>query len=181
MYIVRKPLEYSEAELREIYARPHEHYHWEDHVNRVQRTIEFARRNSLYGRVADLSCGDGSIAKALSSEATLGDFAPGYFLTGPIKQTIELIDFQDVFIMTETLEHLSDPLGTLWKIRPKTRKLLLSTPVHDDGALDDNPEHLWVYDRSGVEFLLDAADFVVLDYEEIYNGIGYRYGVWACQ
>lgn len=181
MYLLKKDLHYTEAELREIYAHPHEHHHWEDHVNRVQRTIEFARRNVLYGRVADLSCGDGSIAKALSTEATLGDFAPGYFFTGPIDDTIKLIDFQDVFICTETLEHLETPLKTLWKIRQKTRQLLLSTPVHDQDAMDDNPEHLWVWDRWGVEGLLVAADFEILDYEEIYNGMGYRYGVWTAQ
>lgn len=177
-YIHRNRPAYSEEELSRIYAIPHRHDQWEDHVHRVERTIAFARRNALYGRVADLSCGDGTIALALSSEAILGDFAPGYPLQGPIDETIKKIPFVDVFILSETLEHLDTPVRTLQKIRNKTRSLLLTTPVHPPGVIDENPEHYWTWNAGGVESVLNEAHFSVIDYEECFNGIGYTYGIW---
>lgn len=177
MYILRNPQVYDP----EIYDHQYDHTMWPDHVARVQKTIEFARKNLMYGRVADLSCGDGTIALALNEHATLGDFSDAFEHWGEIDVTINDISYQDAFICTETLEHLPNPLKTLFKIRQKTRRLLLSTPVHAPGVVDQNQEHLWTWDRWGVEAFLIAADFSVLDYEEHFFGVGYHYGLWACQ
>lgn len=179
LYRYRQNPKYSDAELRQIYATPHEHSKWEDHVNRVEQTIALARRNAMYGRIADLSCGDAVIALTLSTEAVLGDFAPGYEYQGEILDTLPQIPFVDVFVLCETLEHMDDPDLVLQRVRHKTRQLLLSTPVCD--GPDGNPEHYWVWDREGVEDMLANADFSVIDYAEAYNGMGYRFGIWGCR
>lgn len=181
MYIHRNRPAYTPEELSQVYAEGYDHSRWEDHVQRVQDTISFARRMALYGRVADLSCGDGTIALALSSEAILGDITPKYPVTGPLESTISVIPFVDVYICTETLEHLDNPLLVLQMIRNKTRQLLLSTPVHNPGDIDENPEHYWTWDREGVEDLLHQADFRAIAYTELQYAVGYRYGVWAAQ
>lgn len=172
--------------LAKIYATPHVHTSWQDHVSRVTTTITFAR--SVIGptqrHAADLSCGDGAIMAGLDvgGRRFLGDFAPGYALTGPIETTVEQIPSVDLFICTETLEHLDDPEQVLKGVRAKTRVLLLSTPV---GAFDDpNPEHYWAWSRDGVEDTLRTAGFTPHAYMELdYRPAGgdYAYGIWVAR
>lgn len=170
--------------LAKIYATPHNHSSWADHQVRVAVTAQFT--HALTGRIvagADLSCGDGAILKALDvGTRYLGDFAPGYEFTGPIGVTVEQIPLVDMFVCTETLEHLDDPDLVLTKIRAKARRLVLSTPV---GAFDDaNPEHYWAWDRGAVEDMLrdagfDPAVFFELDFRNCQGD--YSYGVWWCR
>jgi len=174
-------------ELAKLYAVPHNHLKWEDHVFRVDVTSALAHHlMKPGGRVADLSCGNALIARRLqdSHGATLvlGDFAPGYEHTGPIEQTIEQIDPVDLFVCSETIEHLDDPDAVLRQIRRKTNRLLLSTP---DGEIDDsNPEHVWGWDAEAVEKMLTAAGFspdlrATVDIRPA-GGV-YAYQIWACR
>lgn len=174
-------------ELAELYAKPHDHLRWEDHVFRVDVTSALAHHLlPPGGTVADLSCGNALIARRLqeSHGATLvlGDFAPGYQHTGPIEQTIELIEPVDLFICSETIEHLDDPDAVLARIRTKTNRLLLSTPDGEDN--DENPEHVWGFDAEAVEKMLCAAGFnpdvhTTLDFRPA-GGV-YAYQIWACR
>lgn len=175
---------HSPEDLRRIYATPHNHSKWGDHRVRVALTAQFA--HMLTGRVgsaADLSCGDATILKALDvGTRYLGDFAPGYPVTGPIDDTLDEIPAVDLFVNCETLEHLDDPDATLKRIRAKTRALILSTPV--DAFEDTNREHYWAWSRQGVEDMLTAAGFGVLTYMAIDfrpAGAEYQFGVWYCQ
>lgn len=177
---------YAPEQLADLYAAPHDHTRWEDHRMRVGVTIEaakwFVRRGDVH-TVADLSCGDAAIAKALDvDELILGDYAPGYDHTGPIEDTIEQIDPVDLFVCSETLEHLDAPDHVLRRIRAKTRYLVVSTPV--DAGMDANPEHYWSWDRQGVERMLTGAGFTV----EVYcpvdlrpAGYYYCFGIWAAR
>lgn len=177
---------YTPAQLAEIYAHPHDHSRWEDHRIRVGVTTEvcrwFTRRGDVH-TVADLSCGDGAIARALDAERLiLGDYAPGYDHTGPIETTIEQIPPVDLYICSETLEHLDDPQTVLERIRPKTKYLVVSTPV--DRFDDANPEHYWAWDKTGVDEMLTTAGFHV----EVYcpldlrpAGYYYCFGIWGCR
>src|SRR5213076_938668 len=132
---------YSEAELAELYPVPHDHTRWPDHLLRVAETIKLARElvpEPLV--VADLSCGDAAIARALDAEITiLGDLAPGYEITGPIERTILPVPSADLFICSETVEHLDDPDTVLKHIRKRCRALVLSTPLAEFTPV--NPEH----------------------------------------
>lgn len=170
-------------QLTEIYAQPHDHTPWIDHHLRVGVTIEFCRWFNRCGvqSVADLSCGDATIARALNAETvTLGDFAPGYELTGPIEETIHSLQPVDLFVLSETLEHLDDPDAVLKEIRTKTRYLVLSTPEGETSA--GNVEHYWGWDSAEVESMLAAAGFTpeihtVLNLREY----GYDFQIWGCR
>jgi hypothetical protein len=175
---------YTADELAQVYATPHNHSQWGDHVVRVAVTAQFT--HLLAGKVesaADLSCGDATILKALDvGTRYLGDFAPGYPITGPIDETIERIPVVDLFVCCETLEHLDDPDRTLKSIRAKTRALVLSTPV--DAFGDTNPEHYWAWSRDDVEAMLDAAGFTTVVYSALDfrpSGADYMFGVWYCR
>lgn len=173
---------YSDEELKEIYARPHDHKNWHDHLIRVEATKQVAKWMFDGHSAADLSCGNAEIAKSLNvkEKLYLGDFASGYEYYGPMEKTINEIPRVDLFICSETLEHLDDPDLVLRKIRQKTNKLLVSTPLDNWG--DPNPEHYWAWSKSDVEVMLRLAGFI----PEIYMAIElpnylYNYQIWGCK
>lgn len=153
---------WSDEELSVIYSKQYNHAKWKDHVERVRHTVMFALtkmpREESITTVADLSAGDAAIINALPYEKKIvGDFYPAFEYCGKIEDTVEQIEPVDLFILSETLEHVDNPAEVLKKIRKKTRYLLLSTP--QDNWDDENPEHYWAWDKEGVEELLKETGF----------------------
>jgi len=176
-------------DLAVLYAQPHQHERWIDHKIRVDVTTTLAGRMLRdRGVVADLSCGDAAIARRLArthgARLILGDLAPGYERTGPIETTIHTLSRRqaDLFICSETIEHLDDPDAVLTVIREKTDYLILSTP---DGETDDrNPEHIWGWDAEAVEKILRDAGFTPLIHNTLdFRPAGYQYAyqIWTCR
>lgn len=172
-------------DLARIYARPHDHSEFPDHHLRVAATIDLARwvtERHPATSAADLSCGNGAILRALDiPRAVYGDFAAGYEVTGPIEETIERIDPVDLFVCSETIEHLDEPEKVLAQIRAKAKTLVLSTPV--DAWFDDNPEHYWAWSREDMQEMLAAAGFqpivyASVDFRDIHPQL-YQFGIWG--
>jgi hypothetical protein len=179
---VRKRLrqKYSDAELAGIYQAPHQHNRWEDHILRVKMTIALASYFTNVKTVADLSAGDATIINAVQAETRyIGDFAPSYEFVGPIEKTIHEIPEVDLFICSETIEHLDNPDEVLAIIGKKAKHLILSTP---DGETDHgNPEHYWGWDSEGVRQMLLAAGFIPRAFANFrVVDLGYMYQAWAC-
>lgn len=175
---------YSPDELARIYATPHDHRRWRDHHLRVAATIEVARwmAGDSVHTAADLSCGNGAILEGIPAERKyFGDFAPGHELTGPLEETLERIPDVDLYVCSETLEHLDDPDKALKAVRAKTETLVLSTPV--DAWGDENLEHYWAWSRADVEEMLAAAGFrpVVYSTVDFRPGLPYCFGIWGCR
>ena len=174
--------------LAALYAEPHDHrLYGHGHHLRVEQSIVFL--NWVWdwqklSTIADLSCGNGAIAKSVkasASSAYLGDFADGYEFAGPIEKTINDLPEVDLFVCSETLEHLDDPELVLSLIREKTKWLLLTTPINNWG--DKNKEHLWSWDREGVESLLSKSSFTSQMFSSLDStviGEAYVYGIWVC-
>lgn len=174
---LREP--WSDDELARMYAKPHDHRGWGDHILRVDATIKAGLElvGDGVSTAADLSCGSGAILDAMPAAVKFyGDLAPGYEFTGPLDDTIQQIPDVDLFISTETIEHLPNPDATLKAIGAKARMLLLSTPI--DAWDDGNLEHYWAWDRAAVEAMLTAAGFRVLTYRYIWPS--YKFGIWTC-
>jgi hypothetical protein len=175
---------YTAAQLKEVYSKPHDANNWQDHLIRVSITQELAKwtaRTYAVKSAADLSCGNAAIINSLPPEIEkyLGDFAPGYKYTGALEQTIRQIPSVDLFILSETIEHLDNPLETLDRIRHKTNYLVLSTP--DDAGDDTNPEHYWSWDSEDIKYMLKKAGFEdVLVYNKlVLNEYMYDYQIWV--
>ena len=171
---------YSDAELAGIYQAPHQHNRWEDHILRVKMTIALASYFTNVKTVADLSAGDATIINAVQAETRyIGDFVPSYEFVGPIEKTIHEIPNVDLFICSETIEHLDNPDEVLAMIGKKTKHLILSTP---DGETDHgNPEHYWGWDSEGVRQMLLAAGFTPRAFANFrVVDLGYMYQAWAC-
>jgi hypothetical protein len=175
---------YDEAALADLYRIPHDHTRWPVHKVRVVLTAQMARVLTSSARSgADLSCGDGTVLRALDlPRAYYGDIAPGYELTGPIERTVEQIPDVDLFICCETVEHLDDPDTVVKAIRSKAQHLVLSTPV--DAWQDSNTEHYWAWDRPAVEEMLRGAGWDPQVYcETDFRPCGgvYSFGIWWCR
>lgn len=185
--IIRLRPAYTPDELSGVYGSGvYDHTRWPDHIQRVEFTVEFVRGIAAeFGcrSIADLSCGDGAVVfRSGLEEWHMGDMVPGPHCGyhGPIEETIHRIPDVDLFVLSETLEHVDDPVSLLRDIRSKARTLVLSTPY---GETDDgNPEHYWGWDLDGIEELLESAgwwpDRSVLftpDTEQVY----YTYQIWA--
>lgn len=184
---------HSPEVLAELYARPHDPSTGIGHDVRLDLTGRFAR--TVVGvldrdDVADLSCGGSTIADDLANRRVhLGDMAvlPAERFAetkhcGPIEQTIDQIPEVDLFVCTETLEHLDNPAVVLAQIRGKARRLLLSTPVNAWFDREANEEHYWAWDRMGVEMLALQTNWHVEAYMELdLRPLGgwYEYGVWV--
>ena len=176
---------YTEEQLKEVYNHPHDHRNWTDHLIRVSQTAEMVRWICMDEAVktgADLSCGNAHIANQQDPRIRwyLGDFAPGYEFTGPIEQTIHQIPGVDIFLLSETLEHLDDPGKVLWEIRQKARFIVLSTP--DDAGDDNNPEHYWSWSVDDVEGMLKDVGFepFVLNQLKLYDYY-YDFQIWGAR
>lgn len=177
-------------DMDSTYVEPHDHRRFgHGHHLRVEQTKAVVRWLAEWKRIAtaaDLSCGNGEIVRAagfaFGDPYILGDYAPGYEFQGPIEETIEQIPVVDLFVCCETLEHLDDPGGVLQRIHAKSDFLVLSTPVNN--FRDPNAEHLWEWNRGGVEDLLADTGWSILHFSESdtrpLDGV-YRYGIWALE
>jgi len=182
MYRNRCREKYTDEELREIYAVPHDHTQWPDHVLRVCSTLDLAAElmDDTDHTGADLSCGNAfTINRLPFQKRYLGDYAPGYAYCGPIEETIKEIPEVDVFFCCETLEHLDDPESVLRQIRQKSKKLIVSTPICR--WRDDNPEHYWSWDQEAVKAMLVDTGWNPTHYRETYFDPGYCFQIWGCQ
>lgn len=171
---------YSEEELAKIYSEPHQHNRWEDHILRVKMTIALAGYFKNVKTIADLSAGDATIINTIQADRRyIGDFAPSYEFVGPIEKTIHEIPNVDLFICSETIEHLDNPDEVLAMINKKTKHLILSTPDGETG--DGNPEHYWGWDNEGVRKMLVASGFAPRAFANFkVVDLGYMYQAWAC-
>lgn len=177
----------SPDELAAMYPEPHDHHiYGRGHAERVQATIDLALLHIpaeiMRMTVADLSCGNGTIARAITTDRViLGDYAPGYDICGPIEETLVEIPVVDVFVLSETLEHLDDPVTVLAGIRRKAGALVLSTPL--ECWEDSNPEHLFAWDREGVETMLAETGWTPIAFDSVDSREyfePYLYGLWVC-
>ena len=185
------------GKLAELYAKPHQHDRWPDHVLRVNETIKLIRDmfpKGVPNVVADLSCGDAAIVNALrtrwepignrpSPQVILGDIAPGYEFTGPIEQTIREVSRVGLFVCCETLEHLDDPETVLAQIRAAADCLVLSTPDSEPDAT--NQEHYWSWGQDDVRAMLEAAGWKpelsrVVTWKDGHDH-PWSYQIWGCR
>lgn len=177
---------YSAEELPGIYDHVYDHTLWEDHKIRVATTIHIGRwlRDHIGAQnAADLSCGDGAILRGLDiSESVYGDLVPATHLNkaGPILETLEEISPVDLFVLSETLEHVEGPRTLLSEIRKKASALVLSTPEGEEGT--ENPEHYWGWDRHDIRGMLKSVGWepVVCTILNTTVPSGYTYQIWGC-
>jgi hypothetical protein len=192
---VRVQEKFTEEELQYLYSAP-----WEqapsDHPHLENCPEPWTYWNIMIGlgksfgpitSMADMSCGDARIARELGEfygvEPVLGDYAPGYQYQGTLQETVPQLDVVDLFICTNTVEHLDDPDSDLKLVREHCTNLLVSTPVEE--WEEPSTGHYWAWSRKGVEDMLNDAGFQVSAYVELdltpWWNPHCKHGTWACR
>lgn len=176
---VRPPL--SDQELADLY----EGNDWSLFVQeeRDTATVELGctLAPSEVTSIADLSAGGAQItpmiAKHYGVTPVLGDFGKRYRypITGRIEETIETINPVDLFVCSETIEHLEDPDPVLVQIREKTKWLLLTTPVWEEPYLVSHG-HLWTWRAEDVDEMLFASGFTLWEFRPVS-----LFGLWLAR
>lgn len=173
----------EQAFYAHTYPDGYRHDVWPDHVERVNASARFLRRwISQFPRVADLSCGDGALARSLEPEVReiyLGDLngvrgvrVPDSSGTvvhvlppGALPDSLALLPRPvDLFILSETIEHMDDPDELLTLLQPWTRYLFLSTPVSERSD-SGNREHYWSWSTADMHEMLRGSGWVPLESE----------------
>jgi 2-polyprenyl-3-methyl-5-hydroxy-6-metoxy-1,4-benzoquinol methylase len=179
---------YTPEHLASLYEPGYDHTIWRDHRARVQSTIEFVLANvEDITSIADLSAGDGAIPLTVAqqtgvTDVRLGDMSPAwidYQHHGPLEDTLKELEPVDLYVCSETLEHLDDPDTVLARIRSTAKRLIISTPC--DETLE-NQEHYWRWSASDVCKMLEDAGWQPYAYTFLeYQAYDIRYQLWAAR
>lgn len=178
----------------QTYPSGYHHASWPDHVERVAASVDFVREWAGQGgiiieSVADLSCGDGTIPRELAlfmeiPRVILGDINPGSgtHVTGPLPDTLEAIAPPvDLYVCSETIEHMDDPDFLLRQLRLKSRYLFLSTPLSEPLHYG-NTEHYWSWSADDMAEMMIEADWSPVDHVvfEPSSDRTYTFQLWMC-
>jgi hypothetical protein len=161
-----------------VYAHTYDHTQWPEHRERVQATIKIAQtlidQHGLES-VTDLSCGDGAIIDQL----TIPQKVKKDIEFDPIEITSLLMKPTDLFVCTETIEHLQAPWTVLEQLALKTKWLLVSTPLDEDPAIG-NHEHYWSFSATDVANMLFQSGFITRTCTRLDDPAWtYTYQIWT--
>lgn len=136
-------------------------------------------RTTSPATIIDLGCGDGGLLSLISRlpfvTAFGYDFQPsneqGWVERNVNAKAMNFLDFDnvsdaDVYVMTEVLEHLTDPHGFVRKIRARGDRvqLVASSPWTEHAGSHDGC-HAWAWDEEGYKQLMWQAGFKVVRHE----------------
>lgn len=129
--------------------------------------------------VVDLGCGDGGLLSLLGQfdiQCWGYDFCPanadGWAERGVKAELRDVFSTRDVphwgecVMLTEVLEHLTDPHGTLEWISRHCRYVVASSPRFENAG-DHAEEHAWAWDEMGYAALF-APHFEIIERQDVY-------------
>lgn len=154
-------------------------------IERIDATIALGKTlpQDAVNLVGDLSAAGTNIATEIAKHygcaAILGDYGNVYGyepeLTGSFDQTIPAMGYVDLYVFSETLEHLEDPDMALQMLRPYCKYLLVTTPIWEEPEQPSHG-HLWTWRREDVEDMLQQANFNPIQFVELAI-----WGMWVCE
>lgn len=151
------------------------HLEQPDHRARLLRTAELVRSLNP-ASVVDLGCGDGGLLSLIAGIDAWGyDFQPSnepaWAERGVKAERRDVFNTRDVprwgeaAVMTEVLEHLADPHGTVEWVARNTRHVVASSP-HTETDQQHGAEHAWAWDLDGYRALFEPH-FEILSHETV--------------
>jgi hypothetical protein len=132
--------------------------------------------------VSDLGCGDGGLLSLIQDCDDIlwawgYDFCPanaaGWKERGVEAHALDVfggdwdqVDTGNIVVMTEVLEHLADPHGSLRKLRSRGVKwLVCSSPWNEKPGMH-SAEHAWAWDQQGYADLITGAGWEIVRHEQ---------------
>jgi SAM-dependent methyltransferase len=151
------------------------------HTERLEKALEFAlyaKETYDIGTFSDLGCGDGGwlqIAKKAGLKAWGYDMQPSNidYAINHRKVDARLTNFEkdeDIIlgegvVLTEVLEHVSDPHGLLADLPSPV--LIASSPFHE--TADAHYEfHNWAWDEEGYAEMIRGAGYQIVKHENVW-------------
>lgn len=145
----------------------------ESAANTAMRAAQYACTNSI----VDLGAGDGGLLSLLTEPYRSNSY--GYeIITDSVHYANEVrkvdvrhanvltddLDFTDVAVMTEMLEHLEDPHAFLRKLYdPATVQYIVVSSPHSETAEHHEWNHAWAWDREGYADMVRGAGWTILE------------------
>lgn len=176
---------YDEVTLRKIYAERYNSSQWHEHMRRVAFTRSIIQQLiSEHGltTMADLSCGDTEVTRTLTglTHRHLRDFTDyGEDILSLLSGVMNSVD---LFVCTETIEHLEAPWTVIERIREKAKWLVLSCPNDERSVGEGNWEHYWSFTQNDVLDILTQAGFTETKYHGLWEpGWAYDYQIWTAR
>jgi len=157
--------------------------------------------------VTDLGCGDGAMLRVLATDLANAGI-PGFRVTGydigasdiahanhlgpyefrlaNIARDARILELGELNIMTEVLEHMTDPHGFLEELRQIMtgrlgHKFLVATSPGSETDEWHNAIHLWAWDWDGYAKLFRGAGWQIVDHVSVAGGDNTFNGVTRAQ
>ena len=144
--------------------------------------VDAANQHGGKVTVSDLGCGDGGLLSVLQREPLVAhcwgyDFQPsnaaGWAERGVDGLALDVfgadrarVELGIVTVVTEVLEHIADPHGSLAWIRQGSGYLVASSPAEETPDSHDAC-HAWAWDEEGYAAMITAAGFRILTHERV--------------
>lgn len=181
----------------EWYRDRHHAPHLEQGVHRprMQKVADLAVSSVVdfhYGSVVDLGAGDGGMLQLIRETAEAQKIEPpnmwGYDLMpanadfARYHRGVDIrfqdfdsddIEWGDLVIVTECLEHLQRPENLVKRIFNNARGVIASSPSRETPQNHDEC-HAWVFDMDGYRALFRGAGFSVVDHVEVRGGYDFQ-------
>lgn len=85
----------------------------------------------------------------------------------------EPIEWGDLTIITECLEHLQHPHQMVRRIREHTKVVIASSPAAETAESHDAC-HVWVWDMEGYRSMFEAEGFTIIDHKDLTGGYDFQ-------
>ena len=170
-----------EFETREWYADREAAHHLEqsEHRERLLRVFEMSMTLSAVlpvKTISDLGCGDGGLLYLMQGNKDFKcwgyDLAPNNVKHAQDVRGVDVrytdfksdstIEYGDLTIMSEVLEHLTNPHEVLREL--PSDHIIISSPLNENDV-DHYEFHLWAWDWEGFEALVEQAGYKVIYHE----------------
>jgi 2-polyprenyl-3-methyl-5-hydroxy-6-metoxy-1,4-benzoquinol methylase len=157
------------------------HMEQEGHRERLLKALEYAfvaKHQFGCETFSDLGCGDGGWVQAANNAGLTAwgyDMQPSNVEYARNVRSVDVrwtnfekdasIQYGDCVVMTEVLEHVSDPHGILAGL--PSHVIIVSSPFHET---DENHYefHNWAWDMDGYAAMVEGAGFYIVRHEKVW-------------